>query len=1211
MCSTNNKHYFLAGGGEMGELTRTKDWSTTSLGHPDTWPQSLRTTLSIILNSKFPMFLWWGPELICFYNDAYRPSLGKEGKHPKILGQQAEDAWSEIWSIIFPLIKNVLDGEGGVWRENQNVPIYRNGKIEDVYWTFSYSPIHDESDKIAGVLVTCNETTENIETLKKLEESNNRYLNNMIQAPTALCVLRGKNHMVEIVNAMMLELWGKSKEDVINKPIFEGIPEARGQGLEALLDKIYETGEKFIANERPVNLPRHGKIETFYINFVYEALREADGTISGIVAIALDVTEQVLSRSTIEEGEHKVRALVESAPFAIAVYTGEDMIVELANEAIINIWGKGKDVIGKSFMEVLPELDKKVFSQVKSVYKTGKPFHTENTPLDLIVDGKLVTYYFNYGFTPLYDLKGNIYGVMNTGVDLTELNLARIKIEDANKRFRNTVKQAPVGISILRGSNYMVEMANEAYLKLVDREEIAFVGRPIFDALPEVEQTVKSVLDNVLLTGIPFHGYEVPVPINRQGKEDIFYFDFLYHPLKEENGEITGIIVTVTEVTEKIEIRKKSQQNEQRLSIIVEASELGTWEWIVKDKTIHYSKRYLEIIGGYAENTQLTHEELVGHVHPEDLPIREKALKKAIDSGYLHYEARVIWNDQSIHWVEAKGKVFYDTEKRPEKLIGTARDITELKKHQQELEESEQKFRLLASSMPQHVWTSDTEGNLNYFNESVYNYSGLTPQQVEEGGWIQIVHPDDVKENLRVWMKAVATGNNFIFEHRFRRYDGEYRWQLSRAIPQIDENGKIQMWVGTSTDIQEQKIFTNQLENLVRERTKELILINESLEKSEERYHRMVEDVQDYAIFYLNSEGIIENWNRGAQKIKGYKAEEIVGKSFTIFYTESDKKRGLPQKLLKLAKEKGKINQEGWRVKKNGSLFWANVVITAVHDKKKKLIGYSKVTHDLSEKKKADDRLKLKGLELEQKNKELELMNKELQSFAYISSHDLQEPLRKIQTFATQIIERESDNLSDSGKDKFMRMQNAAHRMQTLINDLLAYSRTNIQERIFEKANINAIIEEVKGDLKEELDLKKGVIENNVIGEVEVIPFQFRQLIYNLVSNSIRFSRPNVPLHIKISGKIDKGDTSNNSKLSAEKDYYHISISDNGIGFEQQYVNKIFEVFQRLHGRSEYAGTGIGLAIVKKIVENHHGIITATGEQNKGATFDIYIPILK
>src|ERR1700721_2148296 len=136
---------FLAGGGEMGQLTRSKNWADTCIGTPDKWPQSLRTTLSILLNSKFPMFLWWGPELICFYNDAYRPSLGQNGKHPTILGQPAKEAWWEIWTIIKPLIDQVLTTGQSTWSEDQLIPIFRNGSIEDVYWTFSYSPVNDES----------------------------------------------------------------------------------------------------------------------------------------------------------------------------------------------------------------------------------------------------------------------------------------------------------------------------------------------------------------------------------------------------------------------------------------------------------------------------------------------------------------------------------------------------------------------------------------------------------------------------------------------------------------------------------------------------------------------------------------------------------------------------------------------------------------------------------------------------------------------------------------------------------------------------------------------------------------------------------------------------------------------------------------------------------------------------------------------------------
>ena len=165
---------FLSGGGEMGALIRAKDWSKTLVGEPCTWPQSLRTTLSIILNSKFPMFLFWGPDLVCFYNDAYRPSLGKDGKHPDILGSRGEDYWKEIWKDIKPIIDRVLSGGEGNWNEDMLLPIYRNGKMEDVYWTFSYAPVKDESGTPAGVFVTCTETTEKVLNFNELTESKNQ-----------------------------------------------------------------------------------------------------------------------------------------------------------------------------------------------------------------------------------------------------------------------------------------------------------------------------------------------------------------------------------------------------------------------------------------------------------------------------------------------------------------------------------------------------------------------------------------------------------------------------------------------------------------------------------------------------------------------------------------------------------------------------------------------------------------------------------------------------------------------------------------------------------------------------------------------------------------------------------------------------------------------------------------------------------------------------
>lgn len=259
----------------------------------------------------------------------------------------------------------------------------------------------------------------------------------------------------------------------------------------------------------------------------------------------------------------------------------------------------------------------------------------------------------------------------------------------------------------------------------------------------------------------------------------------------------------------------------------------------------------------------------------------------------------------------------------------------------------------------------------------------------------------------------------------------------------------------------------------------------------------------------------------------------------------------------------------------------------------------------------ANKELAFQNEEKGKRAEELIIVNKELLSFNYISSHDLQEPLRKIQTFAGRILEKEVFNLSDTGKNHFQRILSAAGRMRQLIEDLLVYSRTNIAERKFEKTDLNVIMEEVKAELKENIEEKHAIIEATEICEMNVIPFQFRQIMHNLIHNALKFSSPERPPHILIKSRIVKGNRSNNGKLLADKSYCHISVTDNGIGFEPQYKDRIFEVFQKLHSKEEYEGTGIGLAIVKKIVENHNGIITATSELNKGATFDIYMPVIE
>lgn len=245
---------------------------------------------------------------------------------------------------------------------------------------------------------------------------------------------------------------------------------------------------------------------------------------------------------------------------------------------------------------------------------------------------------------------------------------------------------------------------------------------------------------------------------------------------------------------------------------------------------------------------------------------------------------------------------------------------------------------------------------------------------------------------------------------------------------------------------------------------------------------------------------------------------------------------------------------------------------------------------------------------IEERNLELERNNKELASFNYVASHDLQEPLRKIQTFISRLEEKEKNNLSSNGKVYIERIKSSSARMRSLIDDLLQFSRTNKSEEAFEESNINILLETAKHDLAEIISDKRARISSDTIPSMKVIPFQIKQLFLNLISNSLKYSRENIAPVITI--RYSQTDASDlpQVKYSKYASYHTISVSDNGIGFDQEYADQIFTLFNRLHNKNEYSGTGIGLSICKKIVENHNGYITAESHPNQGSTFTFYLP---
>lgn len=317
---------YLQGGKEMGELTRSFDWSSTVLGYPASWSQSLLTTVSTILRSKFPMFLWWGPDLIQFYNDAYRPSLGNEGKHPMALGQPGAICWPEIWPVIKPLIDQVISGGESTWSEDQLIPIYRNNRLEDVYWTFSYSSVIDESGAPGGVLVICSETTEKVNGLAKLNEAKkdieqrqaeterqrDRLNNFFMQAPAGICILDGPDLTFELVNPTYQQFFpGRT---LAGKPLLEVLPELENQPVWNILQDVYYTNTPFEGKEMLIPLARAGEgtIEERYFNFTYTPRLRLD-TVDGIVVVAFEVTDLVHAKRDLESARDTLKLSLQAA----------------------------------------------------------------------------------------------------------------------------------------------------------------------------------------------------------------------------------------------------------------------------------------------------------------------------------------------------------------------------------------------------------------------------------------------------------------------------------------------------------------------------------------------------------------------------------------------------------------------------------------------------------------------------------------------------------------------------------------------------------------------------------------------------------------------------------------------------------------------------------------------------------------------------------
>jgi PAS domain S-box-containing protein len=385
----------------------------------------------------------------------------------------------------------------------------------------------------------------------------------------------------------------------------------------------------------------------------------------------------------------------------------------------------------------------------------------------------------------------------------------------------------------------------------------------------------------------------------------------------------------------------------------------------------------------------------------------------------------------------------------------------------------------------------------------------------------------------------------------------------------------------------------------------------ESLARERDLLRMVIDNLPDYIYAKDKFGRFILNNIAHARDMGAKSPADMKGKSDFDFFPPELAKQFFEDEQKIIQTGNPVINQEQHKKKPGDSSSekrWSVSTKVIWRDENGNILGTVGITRDINGFKVAQQALQASEEKLRESTAQLERSNRELQDFAYVASHDLQEPLRKIIVFGERLKEKAADRLEAETLDYLQRMQKAASRMQNLINDLLTFSRVTTKAQPFKQVNLARLAEEVAEDLEGRIEITKGRVELGNLPVIDAEPLQMRQLIQNLIGNALKFRRPDAPPVVKIDAKIYSGVLPEAPANIAAQSLCELTVSDNGIGFDEKYLDRIFNVFQRLHTRNEYEGTGMGLAIARKIVIYHGGHITAKSAPDKGATFIVNLP---
>lgn len=954
-----------------------------------------------------------------------------------------------------------------------------------------------------------------------------------------------KNSRYEYMNNAFLDWYETDRENIIGKKLEEFLE----PGIYNLVKEHVQKALEGETTKYSITIPY--KDSQRHLEITYTPKFDQQGNVKGFLALIMDITE----RKKTEEVNARLAAIVQSSDDAIIGKTLDGVITNW-NDAAEKLFGyTEKEIIGRSILTLIPK--DKQFEEPQIISKLEKGEKIDHFETKRITkDGRILD--ISLTISPIKDSNGVTIGASKIARDITE----RKKTEEVNARLAAIVQSSDDAI-IGKTLDGIITSWNNAAEKLFGYTEQEMIGQSITRIIPPDRIGEEHQILHQLRQGKKIEHFETK-RMARSGK--LIDISLTTSPIRNASGTIIGASKIARNISLQKETERLMHENAERFRMAVEITNLGTWEYNPENLDLYCSPETKKLCG-FGEDDIPGPDVLFDHIYEEDKKYFLEQVTHAINpagDGKFDLQMRIHrYDNRELRWLHIQGKMFFNSDLFPGRLVGTVLDITEEKSRELELRESVELFQTMADNVPAMIWMSGTDKFEDYFNKTWLEFTGRTSEQESNEGWLETVHPDDVKRCVDTYNASFKKQKGFYTEYRLRRYDGVYRWVSDNSAPRFSPDGEFIGFISACIDIDDQKRF--------REKIQESELLFKTISNASPAALWMTNEFEENVF-------VSDTW----LKWTGKNFNEVIHHGWAEAAVEEDK-NSIISDFKECFKEKKYFKKEFRFERHDGEIRWGLTEGYPFYDYNGVFSGFAGSVIDITELKKLEQRK---------------------DDFIKMASHELKTPITSINGYVQLLLniynEADEQRLQLSKQTVKSSLNTVAKqvvKLTRLVSELLDLSKIETGKLELHKTefDLRSMIEETVQDIRQTSSKHAIVLHNDFEGKVVADKDRIGQVLLNLLTNAIKYSPDADLIEVFVQNK-DKSAI--------------IKVKDHGIGIDKKDQQRIFERFYRVEGKSEqtFPGFGIGLFIASEIVHRHNGAIHVESEKRKGSVFTVVLP---